>query len=107
MVLVGIFPGPSLSQWLHRLCSRKQAAVDRVYNRLRGDLPTSKEAPIQALDRVLAALHTVKLKIDVTSSVVVEGNVHYMAILLLALGAHVIFELFDPGVAFFSVVKEA
>ena len=96
----------SLFRLLHCLCPREQTAVNRIYDRLCRNLPAPKEAPVQALDRILAALHTVKLEIDVAGRVVVESNVHDMAVLLLALGAHVVFEFFDPGVALFSVEKD-
>lgn len=48
---------------------REQTAVNGVNDWLCADLPATKESSIQALDRILASLYTVKLEIDVALGV--------------------------------------
>lgn len=82
---------------------REQAAVDGVNDWLRADLPTTEVATVKAFDCVLPTRHTFEFQIDVALSIRVKRNVHDMTILLLALGSHIVLELFDPAVAFFPV----
>lgn len=48
-------------------------------------------------------MDAVELEIDVALGVGIEGDVDDVAVFGFAFGADVIFEFFDPGVAFFSV----
>lgn len=55
----------SRSDTLDRFGSGEQAAVNSIDDGLRGDLSTTKEAPIQALDGILATLDAVELEVDI------------------------------------------
>jgi hypothetical protein len=68
-------------------------------------LPTAKVPSVQPLDGIFASTDTLELEIDVALGVGIEGDVYHVAILFFAFGTDVVFELFDPGVAFFSVVN--
>ena len=81
---------------LNGLSAREHGAVNSINNRRGANHPTAKVSPIKTLDRVLSALHTVELEIDVALAVWVEGDMHDMAVLLLGLGADVVFELLFP-----------
>jgi hypothetical protein len=95
----------SAVQALESLGSAEQAAVNGVNDRLRGDLPTAKEATVQALNGFLTARDSLEFEVDVALSVRIQGDMNNLAVLVLAFGFDVVFELFDPGVAFFSVVN--
>ena len=47
----------------------EETAVNGVNDWLSTNLPTTKETPVQSLDRVLAALHPIEFEIDVTLSI--------------------------------------
>ena len=51
---------------LQRARPRKQARINRIHNRLRANLPPTKESPIQTLDRILPTLYFVEFQINVT-----------------------------------------
>jgi hypothetical protein len=95
----------STSVLSERRAPTEEAAVDCVNNWLCADLPTAKESPVETLDCILAALHPVKLEVDVALSVGIEGNVHHMAIFIFALCADIVFELLDPRFAFLPTAK--
>ena len=48
-----------------RFGSGEQTAVDSVDDGLGGDLSTTKETPVQALDGVLATLDAVELQVNI------------------------------------------
>ena len=74
---------------------------------MRSNLSATEESAVEALDGVLAALHTIKFEIDIALGICVERDVDNMSILFLTLGTNIIFELLDPDVAIFSVVFSA
>jgi len=96
-----IYHPNSLSQHLssHRLRPGKQRTVHCIHDRLRCDRPATKEASVQTLHSLLAASDSVELDVDVALSVRVEREMHDVPVLLLALFADVVFELFDPVLA--------
>ena len=74
----------------------EEGAVNRVNNRLSADLPTTKESSIQPLYGILAPLNTIKFEVDVALRVGVKCDMNHVTILFFALGANIVFELFDP-----------
>ena len=71
---------------------RKVHVVDRVDDILRRDHLTAEVAPVEAADCVLAALHTVKLDVDLTVVVVQsEVDVDDLPVFVFAFGADVVF----------------
>ncbi len=93
---------PPRSSGSQGLGSREQTAVDGVNDGLRANLPTAKIPAVEALDGIFAARYALEFQVDVALGVGVERNVHHVAVLFLAFGAHVVFEFFDPGFTFFS-----
>lgn len=81
---------------------RKKRAINGVDNRLRADLSPAEESAVETLDGVFAALDLVEFEVDITLGVGIEGDVDDLAVFFGAFGADVVFELFDPGFAFFS-----
>lgn len=77
--------------------SREKRAVNSINNRLRANLSPTEESAVESLDSILASLDLVKLKVDVTLSIRIEGNMDNLAVFLVAFGADVVFKLFDPG----------
>lgn len=69
---------------------------------MRADLSPAEESAVETLDGVFAALDLVEFEVDITLGVGIEGDVDDLAVFFGALGADVVFELFDPGFAFFS-----
>jgi hypothetical protein len=79
-------------------CLRKIHVVDRVNHILRRDHATAEPATIEAFDGILAALHTVKLDVDLAIVIVeTEADMHDVAILVLALSFDIVFELLLPA----------
>ncbi len=69
-----------------------------VHDILRRNHLAVEEASIEATDRVLAALHTVKLDVDFTFvGVRIDADVRDDAVLLLALAFDLALELLAPG----------
>ncbi len=86
-----------------RFRAREQTAVHGVNDWLSADLPTAKVPPIETLDGIFASADTFEFEVNVAGSIWIEGDVDDMAVLLLAFGADIVFELFDPSVTFFSI----
>jgi hypothetical protein len=87
----------------HRLGTGEQTAVDSIHDWLGANLAPSKEAAVQAFDSVLAALDLREFEVDIALSIRVKGDVHHMAVLLLAFGADILLKLLLPGVSFFPI----
>jgi hypothetical protein len=66
-------------------------------------LPTAKVTSIQTLDGIFTTRYPLEFEIDVALGVGIEGDVDNMSIFAFAFGADVVFEFFDPGVAFFPI----
>jgi hypothetical protein len=81
---------------------REQTAVDRVNNWLGTDLPSTKESSVEAFNGILASLYAIKLQVNVTLGVWIEGNVDDVSVLLLTFSFDIIFKLLGPGIPFFS-----
>lgn len=82
---------------------REKTAINSINNRLCADLATTEESSVKSFDGVLTSLYTIKLEVDITLCVWIKGNVDNMTVFLLAFSLNIIFKLFDPGIAFFSV----
>mgnify|MGYP001658022653 CR=1 FL=1 len=54
---------------LDGLGAREETAVDGIHDRLGGNLLAAKETAVEALDRVLAALDTIELEVDIALGV--------------------------------------
>lgn len=50
---------------LDRLCPGKKTAVHSVDDRLSGNLATTKETAVEALDGILATLDSVEFEVDI------------------------------------------
>jgi hypothetical protein len=82
---------------------REKTAVDSIDNGLCADLATTEKSSVESFDGVLTSLYTIKLEVDVTLRVWIKGNVDNMTVFLLAFSLDIVLQLFDPGVAIFSV----
>lgn len=67
-----------------RVCS-EETGVDGIYHWRSSDHPAAKVATVKALDCVLASLHLVKLEIDISFRVGLDGDVDDVAIFVLRL----------------------
>ena len=92
-----------MSRSSHSFGPREQTGVDGVNDRLCANLPTAEIPPVEALDGILAARYPLEFQVDVALGVRVERDVDDVAVFLFALGAYVVFEFFNPTVAFFSI----
>ena len=79
--------------------------VHRINDVLRRDHAATEPASIQAADRILATLHTVKFDVDLAVVVVeAETDMHDVAVLVLAFFFDVAFEFFLPVWFGFSTI---
>lgn len=72
-----------------RVCS-EETGVDGIYHRRGSDHPAAEVATVEALDCVLASLHLVKLEIDISLGVGLDGDVDDVAVFVFRLLTNVL-----------------
>ena len=77
----------------------EEGGVNRVDDRAGVNHPAAKISAVETFDSVFAALHFVKLEVDVALGVGINGNVDHVAILGLGLLPDVVLEFLDPSIA--------
>jgi hypothetical protein len=89
-----------------RVCS-EETGIDGIYHRRSSDHPAAEVATVEAFDRVLASLHLVKLEINISFGVGLDGDVDDMAVFVLRLLANILLEFLDPVVSLFPAIELA
>lgn len=67
-----------------RVCS-EETGVDGIYHRRCSDHPAAEVATVEAFDCVFTSLHLVKLEIDISFGVGLDGDVDDMAVFVFRL----------------------
>jgi hypothetical protein len=72
---------PWFTRSLDGLGPGEKTAVNGVNNWLSTNLPTTKEASIQSLNRVLASLDSIEFEVDIALRIRIERNVDNVTVL--------------------------
>lgn len=80
--------------------AREETAVDSIHNVRCINHPAAKVSSVQALDGIFTTLNLVEFEVNVTLGVRIDGNMDNMSVLLLSFCSDVVFEFFDPVIAF-------
>lgn len=82
------------------ICS-EETGVDGIYHGRSSDHPAAEVATVKALDGVLASLHLVKLEINVSLGVGLDGDVDDVAVFVFRLLTNILLQFLDPVVSLF------
>jgi hypothetical protein len=89
-----------------RVCS-EETGINGIYHRRSSDHSAAEVATVEALYRVLASLHLVKLEINVSFGVGLDGDVDDVAIFVLRFLANILLEFLDPVVSLLPAIQLA